>query len=56
MIGTILVELHHTWASLVAQMVKNMPARQETQEMWVRSLSQEDSLEWEIATHSGILA
>ena len=29
---------------------------QETQEMWVRSLGQEDSLEEEVATHSSILA
>ena len=29
---------------------------QETQEMQVRSLGQEDSLEWEMATHSSILA
>ena len=29
---------------------------QETQEMWVRSLDREDSLEKEMATHSGILA
>ena len=30
------------WASLVAQMVKNLPAMQET---WVRSLGQENPLE-----------
>ena len=41
------------WASLVAQLVKNLPAMQETQ---VRSLGQEDSLEKEMATHSSILA
>ena len=41
------------WASLVAQMVKNMPAMQET---WVRSLGQEDPLEKEMATHFSILA
>ena len=41
------------WASLVAQMVKNLPAKQE---VWVQSLSQEDSLEKEMATHSSILA
>ena len=29
---------------------------QETQEMWVRSLGQEDPLEEEMATHSSILA
>ena len=39
--------------SLVAQMVKNLPAKQETQ---VRSLGQEDPLEKETATHSSILA
>ena len=40
-------------ASLVAQMVKNLPAIQET---LVRSLSQEDPLEKRMATHSSILA
>ena len=39
--------------SLVAQMVKNLPAMQETQ---IQSLGQEDSLEKEMATHSSILA
>ena len=39
--------------SLVAQMLKNVPAMQETQ---VRSLGQEDPLEKETATHSSILA
>ena len=34
-------------------MIKNPPAKQET---WVRSLSQEDSLEKETATHASILA
>ena len=42
-----------TGASLVAQMVKNLPAIQET---WVWSLGQEDPLEKGIATHSSILA
>ena len=37
----------------MAQMVKNVPAMQET---WVRSLSREDPLEKESATHSSILA
>ena len=37
------------WASLVAQMVKNLPAMQET---WVRSLGWEDPLEKGLATHS----
>ena len=40
-------------ASLVAQMVKNLPAKQETQ---VQSLGWEDALQKEMATHSSILA
>ena len=40
-------------ASLVAQMVKNLPAVQETQ---VQSLGQEDPLQEGIAIHSSILA
>ena len=40
------------WASLVAQMVKNLPAMQETR-VW--SLSQEDSLEKGMATHCSVL-
>ena len=40
-------------ASLVAQMVKSLPAMQDTQ---VRSLGQENPLETEMATHSSILA
>ena len=40
-------------ASLVAQMVKNLPAMQET---WVRSLDWQDTLEKRMATHSTILA
>ena len=40
-------------ASLVAQMVKNLPAVQET---WVQSLDWEDPLKKEMATHSSILA
>ena len=41
------------WASLVAQMVKNLPAVQET---LVRSLGREDPLEKGMTTHSNILA
>ena len=41
------------WASLVAQMVKNLPAVRETR---VRSLGQEDPLEKRMAIHSSILA
>ena len=40
-------------ASLVAQLVKNLPAVLET---WVRSLGWEDPLEEGMATHSSILA
>ena len=36
--------------------VKNPPAIQEMQEMWVQSLDREDPLEKGMATHSGILA
>ena len=36
--------------------VNNLPAMQETQEMWVQSLGQEEPLEKEMATHSSILA
>ena len=39
-------------ASLVAHMVKNLPAIQETQ---VQSLGREDALEKEMTTHSSIL-
>ena len=46
------VPLQSGRASLVAQLVKNLPA---VQEAWVRSLGQEDSLEKEMVTHSGIL-
>ena len=45
--------LLYYWASLVAQLVKNVPAVQET---WVRSLGWEDLLEKKMATHSSILA
>ena len=40
-------------ASLVAKMVKRLPAMRET---WIRSLGQEDPLEKEVATHSSTLA
>ena len=41
-----------SWASLVAQLVKNPPAMWET---WIRSLDWEDPLEKEMATHSNSL-
>ena len=40
----------------MVQPVKNPPAMQETQEMRVQFLGQEDPLEKEMATHSSILA
>ena len=45
--------LQYSWASLVAQLVKNPPATRET---WVQSLGWEDPLEKGKATHSNILA
>jgi len=42
-----------SWASLVAQLVKNPPAMRET---WVWSLGWDDPLEKGKATHSSILA
>ena len=65
------MELHrvgHDWSDLAASLcihrisfpsgsaVKNPPAMQESQEMWVWSLSQEESLEEGMATHSSFLA
>ena len=44
--------LQYSWASLVAQVVKDPPAMWET---WVRSLGWEDPLEKGKATHSSIL-
>ena len=44
--------LQYSWASLVAQLVRNLPAMRET---WARSLDWEDPLEEGIATHSNIL-
>ena len=41
------------WASLVAQMIKNLPAMQETQ-VW--SLGREDPPKKGMATHSSIFA
>ena len=45
--------LQYSWASLVAQLVKNPPAMWE---IWVQSLGWEDSLEKGTATHSSIPA
>ena len=43
----------YSWASLVTQTVKNLPAMWK---IWVRSLGWEDPLEEGMATHSSILA
>ena len=43
----------YSWASLVAQTVKNLPEMWET---WIQSLGWEDPLEKGMATHSSILA
>ena len=46
--------MYIVWASLVAQLVKNLPSVQET---WLQSsLGWEDALEKGTATHSSILA
>ena len=45
--------IHYIGASLVAQMVKNLPAMQET---WIQFLDWDHPLEKEMATHSSILA
>ena len=45
--------LQYSWASLVAHLVKNLPAKQET---WVQSLGREDPLEEGMAIHSSIPA
>ena len=44
--------LQYSWASVVAQLLKNLPAMRET---WIRSLGWEDPLEKGKATHSSIL-
>ena len=45
--------LQYSWASLVAQLGKNLPAMPET---WVQSLGWDDPLEKEKTTHSSIQA
>ena len=45
--------LQYSWASLVAQLVKNLPAMRET---WIQSLGWEDPLEKGKVAHSSILA
>ena len=48
-----LYPLFQIWASLIAQLVTNLPTMHET---WVQSLDWEDPLEKGKATHSSILA
>ena len=45
--------MYKMWASLVAQMVKNLPVMLKT---WIQSLGRENPLEKAMATHSSILA
>ena len=45
--------LQYSWASLLAQSIKNLPAMQET---WIQSLGWVDPLEEGMATHPSILA
>ena len=52
-IGFPFFSLQYSWVSLVAQLVKNLPAVRET---WVGSQYWEDPLEKGKATHSRILA
>ena len=51
--GGIVYPYQYSWSSLMAQMVKNLPAVLET---WDQSLSWKDPLKEGIATHSSILA
>ena len=39
----------------MVQLVKNLPAMQETKEMWIQSLGQKNALEEKMATYSSIL-
>ena len=48
-----ILEAINLWSSLLAQMVKHRPT---VREIWIQSLSQEDLLEKDMATHSSILA
>ena len=62
----VLQRVGHDWSDLAEaaafsqglplRVVKNPPATQEAQKMWVRSLGREDPLEKGMATHSSILA
>ena len=49
----LMIHIHLEGASLMTQMIKNLPIMQET---WVRSLGCEDPLEKGKVTHSSILA
>ena len=49
----IVYPLQYSWASLVAQLVKNLPEMQET---WIQPVGWEDPLKEGMATHSSILA
>ena len=53
LISQCLISICPLGISLIAQTVKNLPEMQDT---WVRSLDQEDPLEKEMVTSSGVLA
>ena len=53
LIPALVKAIYKNGASQLAQMVKNLPAMQQT---WVQSLGQKDPLEKGITTHSNILA
>ena len=50
------MSLKFIWGFPSSSSEKNLPAMQEMQEIWVRSLGGEDSLKEDMATHSSILA
>ena len=51
--GLMKFEVNNVWASLIAQLVKNLPTMWET---WVRSLGWEGLVEEGVTSHSSILA
>ena len=54
---TKLSEMRLHWSGFPGgSVVKNLPAMQERQKPWLQSLGQEVLLEWEVATHTSILA
>ena len=50
------IEIYFVKSFPSSSVVKNLPAMQQPQEMWVPYLGWEDPLEEDVATHSSILA